>query len=367
MNDRQAWLAARRKGIGGSDVAALLGLSPWAGPFEVWLDKTGQAPLDSGETTAQRRGRLMEEPVARMYAEITGYTVAPPSETIGGAHREGSAQWMLGSPDRIVYPAEVGLPFGLECKTSRYPDDAWGPDRSEVTGKDAQHVMPVTYALQCLWYMEVTGLARWDLAVLFMATDDLRIYTIHRDPNFGAALVAKCGEWWQHHVAEGNAPSLDGSHGAAAWILAQNPHPRAPLRQAKCGEWWQHHVAEGNAPSLDGSHGAAAWILAQNPHPRAPLRQAQPHEEALLAEYQEALTAEKAAIERRETLEVHVKAAVGENEGIDSAVGRVTWLYQKGRESLDTKTLRAECPEIAAKYTKTGDPIRVLRKKWRQE
>lgn len=325
MNDRQAWLAARRKGIGGSDVAALLGLSPWAGPFEVWLDKTGQAPLDSGETTAQRRGRLMEEPVARMYAEITGYTVAPPSETIGGAHREGSAQWMLGSPDRIVYPAEVGLPFGLECKTSRYPDDAWGPDRSEVTGKDAQHVMPVTYALQCLWYMEVTGLARWDLAVLFMATDDLRIYTIHRDPNFGAALVAKCGEWWQHHVAEGNAPSLDGSHGAAAWILAQNPHPRAPLRQA------------------------------------------QPHEEALLAEYQEALTAEKAAIERRETLEVHVKAAVGENEGIDSAVGRVTWLYQKGRESLDTKTLRAECPEIAAKYTKTGDPIRVLRKKWRQE
>ena len=49
---RDAWLAARRSGIGGSDIAAICGLSPYQTPYDVWLDKLGQwetvARLDWG-------------------------------------------------------------------------------------------------------------------------------------------------------------------------------------------------------------------------------------------------------------------------------------------------------------------------------
>ena len=43
---REEWLARRRSGIGGSDVAAVLGLSPWKSPRQVWLDKTTDATDD---------------------------------------------------------------------------------------------------------------------------------------------------------------------------------------------------------------------------------------------------------------------------------------------------------------------------------
>ena len=36
------WLKYRRRGIGGSDAAAVYGISRYKSPFELWLDKTGQ-------------------------------------------------------------------------------------------------------------------------------------------------------------------------------------------------------------------------------------------------------------------------------------------------------------------------------------
>ena len=48
---RAEWLAERRKSIGGSDAAAVIGLSRFASPYTVWLDKTGRLP-DKGDTEA---------------------------------------------------------------------------------------------------------------------------------------------------------------------------------------------------------------------------------------------------------------------------------------------------------------------------
>ena len=55
--ERAAWLAERRSGIGGSDIAAILGLSPWKTAVDVWLDKTGQREDDTvGDAEAVRWG-----------------------------------------------------------------------------------------------------------------------------------------------------------------------------------------------------------------------------------------------------------------------------------------------------------------------
>ena len=60
---REEWLKLRKKTIGGSDAAAVVGLSKWASPYSVWADKTGKVP-DKEDSEAMRQGRDLEEYVA---------------------------------------------------------------------------------------------------------------------------------------------------------------------------------------------------------------------------------------------------------------------------------------------------------------
>ena len=57
---RDEWLERRRKTIGGSDAAGIVGLSKWASPFSVWADKTGRAE-EKAATEAMRQGRDLED------------------------------------------------------------------------------------------------------------------------------------------------------------------------------------------------------------------------------------------------------------------------------------------------------------------
>jgi hypothetical protein len=47
---RTAWHAARKRGLGGSDIAAVLGVSPWQKPMDVWLSKTGMVGIQIPHT-----------------------------------------------------------------------------------------------------------------------------------------------------------------------------------------------------------------------------------------------------------------------------------------------------------------------------
>lgn len=71
---REDWLEERRKSIGGSDAAGILGLNRYASPFTLWLDKTGKLP-EKEETEAMRIGRDLEDYVAKRWSEATGKKV----------------------------------------------------------------------------------------------------------------------------------------------------------------------------------------------------------------------------------------------------------------------------------------------------
>jgi len=310
--DRASWLTQRRQGIGGSDVAAILGVSPWTSPFDVWLDKTGRIESQPDETPAQRRGRLLEDAVARWYAEDSGHAVAAGSSCVG------PEPWILGNTDRTV----PDLGAVLECKTARSAD-GWGESGADVTMREAHTVVPVSYALQVAWYLEATGLDRAEVAVLVMTTDDFRRYTLRRDRDFGAALVDRCRAWWTAHVVADLAPPIEGTDTAHAWLLAEHPSDLQPMRPADEAE------------------------------------------AALMAELRAAGEAADAADKRRSTAEAAVKQAIGDGEGLWADGARVTWKAQAGRKSLDLDRLRAELPEVAEKYTRQGAATRVLRKTWK--
>lgn len=188
---REDWLAKRRKSIGGSDAAAIVGLSRYATPYTIFMDKTGRLP-DKPDNEAMRLGRDLEDYVARRWMEVTGKKVR-------------RLQAMLYNPlypfahadvDRMV----VGETAGLECKTT-----------STLDVKQFRGVeFPEKYYAQCVHYMAVTGAKRWFLAVLVLGRDFFE-FTLERDQAEIDALMAAEGDFWHSFVEKDTPPPPDGS------------------------------------------------------------------------------------------------------------------------------------------------------------
>jgi putative phage-type endonuclease len=73
--EREEWLQWRRKGIGGSDAAAILGISPWSTPYKVWLEKTSD--YREKESFCMAHGRETEEASRRELEEIMDESFFP--------------------------------------------------------------------------------------------------------------------------------------------------------------------------------------------------------------------------------------------------------------------------------------------------
>lgn len=191
---RSHWLADRKSGLGGTDGAAILGLSKYASGYDVWCQKQGLVP-DKDETPAMRWGKLLEPVVAQAYCERTGRSVWNPDTLM--RHKE--HDFIIGTPDRLVINAQRGL----ECKTSSaHLTDHWGPDGSDS--------VPPHYLVQVCHYMAITNYDVWDLAVL-IGGNDFRVYTIHRDHEFERKYLAALSDWWIKHIVNGEQPDIGSS------------------------------------------------------------------------------------------------------------------------------------------------------------
>ena len=188
----------RTKYIGGSDIGAILGLSRFRSPLEVWMEKTGKETkqLDS---LPLRFGSFAEEFVASEYARATGFKLIHdesiyihPEHAFMCAHMdrfvlEGGAANSTPTPTRI-----------LECKTAHpFSASDWG----EV-GSDE---VPMSYLCQCIWYMAITSINQVDLAVLF-GNSDFRIYTMNRDLGLENTILEKASLFWNDYVLKDTPP-----------------------------------------------------------------------------------------------------------------------------------------------------------------
>lgn len=217
---------ARRSGLGGSDAAAVLGVHPYRSPLDVYLDKLGlAAPFEGNEAT--RWGDLLEDVIAREYAERTGQNIA----RTDAALRHPKHEWMLANPDRII----VGRSKGVEIKNvgarsaHRYGD---GPEDCAE-----EHIC------QSAWYMAVTDTDEWDIAVL-VGGQRLRIYTIRRDLELEQLMIEAGERFWFGHVQAGVLPPVDGSESFKRYLAARYPRDTRPLRAASAEEAeWMRELA----------------------------------------------------------------------------------------------------------------------------
>lgn len=191
---REAWLQERTTGIGSSDAAAVLGLSPYQTEFDVWLDKRGQKPPNK-TSEPMYWGTALEDLIARRYSEETGNPIWNPERIF----RHPEYDCIIATPDRLVLDT-LGPTYsmGLECKTANFfAGEDWGEQGTDE--------IPRHYLVQVVHCMAVLDRDRWDVAVL-IGGNDFRRYTVRRDKALEDGYLTRLSKWWQRHVVEGVEP-----------------------------------------------------------------------------------------------------------------------------------------------------------------
>jgi putative phage-type endonuclease len=207
--ERAAWLAERRKGIGGSDAAAVCGLSPFTDPLQVWLDKTGQMP--PREMTLPQKAGIALEPIIRdeyaskMHVEVVKVPMAWSAEF----------KWMLVNLDGYI----PSLKAGFEAKSS---------ESYEGWGKPGTDQIPMFYKVQVYHGMIVTGLRIFHVAVLIRRRD-FWVYEVPFDARYAQAIIETERLFWHEFVLKGVAPK-PGDLDSMSEILRQMfPREKRPL------------------------------------------------------------------------------------------------------------------------------------------
>lgn len=195
---REEWLEWRKKGMSGSDAAAILGLNPYVSPFQVYMDKLGLLKEDE-DNEAMRQGRDLEAYVASRFMEETGLKVRKVNRILQHPEHE----WMIGNIDRWI----VGKNAGLECKTTSVLNKH----------KFSQGEFPANYYVQCMHYMALTGADEWYLAVLVL-NKGFHIFNIKRDEDEINALIEAEKNFWENYVLKQIPPAPDGSSSASEVI-----------------------------------------------------------------------------------------------------------------------------------------------------
>jgi hypothetical protein len=285
---RTAWLDARRSGLGGTDIARLFTPAKsrprWLGtPLDVYADKILD-PVDLGGTGYQNRGRFLERAVLDWYQDQVERTVCvdascwlePRVVSSFPVMLRGDNPWELASPDgAVALPGvlPVDAEWGVDAKTSR-PTKGWGEPLSDQ--------VPMHIGLQMHWYMTVTGLPRWDIAVYFPIHDRFDRYVLMRNEAICTALREKAAAWWQTHIVGRVPPEITPSDSDGVERLF-------PANSGKAVE------------------------------------KATAAEERMLEEMSAARLQLRSSEHRETAAQIAIKAALGTRYGIEGKAGRVTW------------------------------------------
>ncbi|WP_176081448.1 YqaJ viral recombinase family protein [Paraburkholderia tropica] len=295
---REDWLQVRKSGIGGSDAAAAVGLSPYQSQLELWLVKTGRGenlpqPDPDDTTEPVYWGTILEPIVAASYTKQTGNRV----RRVNAVLQHHTIPWMLANVDReVVGNREVQL---LECKTAgEFGARLWRDGVPEYVVCQVQH------------QLAVTGKQAADVAVL-LCGQKLDVHRIERDDALIARLIELEAAFWRY-VETDTPPPADGSESADRALRCLYP-------------------------------GAGGTVDFTN-------------DRRLSSAFAD-LVAVRAEIETRQTLEAQLKQTIqqsmGEADRAQFETGSVSFKRSKDGSGVDLKRLLADHPRFATQYATT--------------
>lgn len=216
------WDAARAGlTVTATEIAAVMGLSPWTSRFTLWHKKAGLPVPPYSPSPEMEWGNRLEDAVAQKWAdEHPGWWPAP-----AGTWQHHARTWQRATPDRLLIPAcDCGLHRARCCD----PEDC-GPCcrncptcprltttpaallevKTSPTGADWEDGVPVHYQCQIQWQLDTLGLTTCHVALL-VGGYDYREYVVEYDAE-DAALLRTEARLFLDSVEAGERPPIDAS------------------------------------------------------------------------------------------------------------------------------------------------------------
>lgn len=182
--DQQQWLNWRRGGIGSSDAAVIVGVSPWRTPYQIWEEKLFGI-CEQFENSAMTRGKELEETARRQFEELMGIVVFPKNMV------NPDTDWLRASLDGMCLDEKVMVE--IKCPNKE--------DHSRAVTKK----VPEKYWPQCQHQLAVTGLP----GMYYFSFDGSKgvVVEVARDQSYIDQLFQKEKEFWAL-VQNGTPPAL---------------------------------------------------------------------------------------------------------------------------------------------------------------
>ena len=305
--DRQ-WLEARKKGVGGSDVAAVMGISKYSSPLEVWLVKTGREESpDLSWKQAVEWGTRLEPVVVEKFEELhPELKVTEPGCMFASEERP----WAVASVDRVLEDVK-GCKGILEVKTA-----------GARSAGDWDSGVPDYYMTQVVHYLSVTGFSYAWVAVL-IGGQEYKEFLVERDEDDVKAVSDAVDAFWNGFVMKDIIPQLTGSENDSRALSRMFSEPSDVMLP----------MLDEDLPELDE-----------------------------IERYKERKSELEAEIKKYEN---EIKAKIGGAAGIETETKRVKWVRSEYMK-LDTKRLKEEKPEVIAEFSspaKRDGGLRVSKKK----
>ena len=218
---REEWLKLRQSGIGGSDIAAIIGVSPYATAYDIYQSKV-QPLSPGGMNEFAYWGTVLEDVVAKEFSKRTGFKI----QNVNFLMRHPDKPWAIANIDRAIVNRDVSgnVRFKdgklttdqiVEIKTAgEYVGKNWGNEESDE--------VPDQYQCQAQWYMGVTGVDICHMAVL-IGGNKYRQYKIDRHQDFIDYLFTEAEVFWVNNVLAGVEPDATTLRNAKDKYPRHNP------------------------------------------------------------------------------------------------------------------------------------------------
>lgn len=207
----QEWHNARSQAIGGSEIGTILGLNPYASPYQLWAVKTGKVEPPVVNNWSVRFGKAFEGPILELWQEEN-----PEWEVMTtGTYAHAEYPWFVANPDAIARHRETKQLAVIEVKTAR---TTWGE-------------VPPHYVAQTRWYMHILGIRR--AYIVAVAGWNWLNHEVYYDKFEESVLVSAANRFWGY-VVNDTPPDFDGS--LATYETVRQMHPGIEDREVEIGE-----------------------------------------------------------------------------------------------------------------------------------
>jgi len=183
----------RNKGIGGSECAAVLGLSRYKTPLQVYLDKTTEN-INKETTMQMELGTYLEPFLIRKYEEISGNKCEKPQERFINE----KYPWLFAHIDSWIKNTNLIL----EAKTTRFFDENWGEDGTDLIPQEYL-IQVAHYCIVCDAYKSIDGA---EIIALSKSDSVLRRYFYKRNKTLEDLIIEKTKDFWENNVLKQIAP-----------------------------------------------------------------------------------------------------------------------------------------------------------------